>query len=143
MLLNVTIFLWYGAVCPWHQFAYNNVVSLGRLFALGVLILLLRRLPVVLVWQKFIPQLQSKTQTAFMGFFGPVGVSGIFYLYITLEFLDTLKQGDQQRGDVANLGEAATVVVWFIAMCSVVRLLLLLLLFLREQWLHKTATHYP
>ena len=55
-----------------------------------------------------------------MGFFGPVGVSGIFYLYVTLEFLDTLKVGDEQRSDVENLGETTTVIVWFVAICSVV-----------------------
>lgn len=120
MLLNVTIFLWYGAVCPWHMFAYNNVISLGRLVGLGFLILLLRRPPVVLAWYKFVPQLQNMTHTVFMGFFGPVGVSGIFYLYVTLDFLATLGEGDQPREDVANLGEAVTVVVWFVAICSVV-----------------------
>lgn len=120
MLLNVTIFLWYGAVCPWTLFAHNNVIPIYRLIPLGILILLLRRPPVVFASHRWIRQLKDLRQTIFMGFFGPVGVSGIFYLYVTLEFLDTLKQGDEQRPDVANMGEAVTVVVWFVAICSVV-----------------------
>ncbi|KAI1842748.1 hypothetical protein JX265_005074 [Neoarthrinium moseri] len=120
MLLNVTIFLWYGAVCPWTLFAHNHVISIGRLIALGILILLLRRLPIVLSLHKYVHQLQDIRQALFMGYFGPVGVSGIFYLYITLEFLEMLKQGEHQREDVANMGEAVTVVVWFVAICSVV-----------------------
>ncbi|KAK9417485.1 putative Sodium/hydrogen exchanger family-domain-containing protein [Seiridium unicorne] len=120
MLLNVTIFLWYGAVCPWVMFAHNSVIPIYRLIPLGILILLLRRPPVLFALSKFIPQLKDHRQTVFMGFFGPVGVSGIFYLYVTLEFLDTLKQGDEQRADVVNMGETVTVVVWFVAVCSVV-----------------------
>lgn len=122
MLLNVTIFLWYGAVCPWGLFAHNNVIPIYRLIPLGILILLFRRPPVIAGTHKWIRQLKDFRQTIFMGFFGPVGVSGIFYLYVTLEFLETLKQGDQQRADVANLGETVTVVVWFVAICSVVSL---------------------
>lgn len=120
MLLNVTIFLWYGAVCPWAMFAHNNVIPIYRLIPLGILILLLRRPPIVLSTRKWIRQLQDFRESLFMGFFGPVGVSGIFYLYVTLEFLDTLKVGDEQRSDVENLGETTTVIVWFVAICSVV-----------------------
>ncbi|KAK6084092.1 sodium/hydrogen exchanger family protein [Seiridium cupressi] len=94
--------------------------GMARLIPLGILILLLRRPPVLFALSKFIPQLKDHRQTVFMGFFGPVGVSGIFYLYVTLEFLDTLKQGDEQRADVVNMGETVTVVVWFVAVCSVV-----------------------
>ncbi|KAI0137314.1 Sodium/hydrogen exchanger family-domain-containing protein [Xylariales sp. AK1849] len=120
MLLNVTIFLWYGMVCPWAKFAHNDVIPIYRLIPLGILILLFRRPPVILGVSKWIRQLEDLRQTVFMGFFGPVGVSGIFYLYITLEFLETLKQGGEQREDVAHMGEAVTVVVWFVAICSVV-----------------------
>ncbi|ETS77500.1 hypothetical protein PFICI_11374 [Pestalotiopsis fici W106-1] len=120
MLLNVTIFLWYGAVCPWTIFAHNNVIPIYRLIPLGILILLLRRPPIILGTRKWIRQLQDFRESLFMGFFGPVGVSGIFYLYVTLDFLDTLKVGDEQRSDVANMGETVTVIVWFVAICSVV-----------------------
>jgi sodium/hydrogen antiporter len=122
MLLNVSIFLWYGAVCPWTQFANNNVIPIYRLAPLGILVLLLRRPAVIFVFQKYIEQLNGIRETAFMGFFGPVGVSGIFYLLVTVQFLDSLKQDDNQRPDVANMSETVTVVVWFIAICSVVSL---------------------
>ncbi|KAH8677416.1 Cation/H+ exchanger [Xylariales sp. PMI_506] len=120
MLLNVSIFLWYGAICPWAQFYRNDVVPIQRLIPLGILILLLRRPPVIFALHKWIPQLQDYRQTIFMGFFGPVGVSGIFYLYITLEFLAGLTEGGKQRSDITNLGETVYIVVWFIAICSVV-----------------------
>ncbi|KAJ4307144.1 hypothetical protein N0V88_000522 [Collariella sp. IMI 366227] len=117
MLLNVSIFMWYGAVCPWESFQTNGVIPLRRLVPLGILVLLCRRLPWVFAVHRYIPQIEEVRQAIFVGFFGPVGVSAIFYLYITLEFLHTL---GHEREDIKNLGEATTVVVWFIAICSIV-----------------------
>lgn len=120
MLLNVTIFMWYGAVCPWEKFLHNGVIPIYRLIPLGILILLFRRLPAILGMRRWIHQIDDLRQAIFMGFFGPVGVSGVFYLYITLEFIETLSHDGEHREDVANLGEATLVIVWFIAVCSVV-----------------------
>lgn len=123
MLLNVSIFMWYGAVCPWSSFLHNDVVPLYRLIPLGVLILLLRRLPWVFATHRYIPQIEEVRHAIFVGFFGPVGVSAIFYLYITLEFLNTLTVNGEIRPDVAALPKAVNVVVWFIAICSIVSFL--------------------
>ncbi|KAI2465719.1 Sodium/hydrogen exchanger family-domain-containing protein [Annulohypoxylon bovei var. microspora] len=122
MLLNVAIFMWYGAVCPWHSFIANDVIPIYRLIPLGILILLLRRLPFILISYKKIPQIDGLRQAIFMGFFGPIGCSAIFYLYVTLEFVTALNpdQGDTPRWDVARLKEDVSVVVWFMVICSVV-----------------------
>lgn len=107
------------------MFLANNVIPLPRLVALGILVLLVRRLPWVYAIHKKIPQIEQKRQAIFVGFFGPVGVSAIFYLYITLEFLDTLRAADDSgdlRSDIAQLPEAVIVVVWFLCICSVVSL---------------------
>lgn len=69
---------------------------------------------------KFIHQIEEKRQAIFVGFFGPIGVSAIFYLYITLEFLEEITVDGVQREDAARLGEVVTVVVWFLAICSIV-----------------------
>lgn len=42
MLLNLAVFMWFGAICPWPQFLDNDVIPIYRLIFLGVLILLLR-----------------------------------------------------------------------------------------------------
>ncbi|KAK8191189.1 Sodium/hydrogen exchanger family-domain-containing protein [Phyllosticta capitalensis] len=120
MLLNVAIFMWIGAVCPWHMFAVNNVIPLVRLVFLGVLVLLLRRLPIVLALHKKIPQIEAVRQAAFTGFFGPIGVSAVFYLYISLEFLDGITVDGRVREDAEYLGEVMMVVIWFLVVCSVV-----------------------
>ncbi|KAJ0163054.1 Na(+)/H(+) antiporter 1 [Colletotrichum tanaceti] len=120
MLLNVTIFIWYGAVIPWDDFLHNDVISIHRLVPLGVLVLLLRRLPFVFAVHRWIPQIEQAKQAVFVGFFGPIGVSAVFYLYVTIEFLHTLNEGHEPRADVAHMAEAVRVIVWFLALCSIV-----------------------
>ncbi|KAI1340850.1 Sodium/hydrogen exchanger family-domain-containing protein [Xylariaceae sp. FL0016] len=120
MILNVAIFIWLGAVCPWHLFAENSVISLPRLVALGILVLLLRRLPIVMMLHRFIPQVKETRQALFVGFFGPIGVSAIFYLYLALEFVQSVREKDPDRSDLDSLGETFFVVVWFLAVCSIV-----------------------
>ncbi|KAI1745492.1 Sodium/hydrogen exchanger family-domain-containing protein [Xylaria scruposa] len=122
MLLNVVIFMWYGAVCPWQSFVDNNVISISRLIPLALLILLIRRPPFILGLYKKIPQVDGIKQATFMGFFGPIGCSAIFYVYVTIKFIKTLNPGGGvvPREDVANLEEAVQVIVWFMVIASVV-----------------------
>lgn len=118
MLLNVAIFMWYGAVCPWHRFVSNPTVPIYRLIPLGIMVLLFRRLPMVLAfyWRGSIHQLEDIRQAFFTGFFGPIGVSAIFYLYISREFLRDMSD----RQDAIVVSETIYIVVWFLVMCSVV-----------------------
>lgn len=121
MLLNISVFMWFGAVCPWEDFLQNSVIPVGRLILLGVLVLLLRRMPWVVATHKLVWQIPDVKQALFVGFFGPIGVSAIFYLYILIEFVDSsLSEGGETREDVKGLREVATIVVWFLAVCSIV-----------------------
>ncbi|KAB8338819.1 hypothetical protein FH972_021763 [Carpinus fangiana] len=120
MLLNVSIFIWYGAICPWYRFAHNDVIPIYRLIFLGILVLLLRRLPFVMLLHKKIHQIEHWRQALFVGFFGPIGVSAIFYLYVSLEFLRDIEVDGQPREDTERLQDVMTVVVWFMAICSVI-----------------------
>lgn len=122
MLLNLSIFMWFGAICPWPKFLYNDIIPIHRLIFLGILILLLRRLPIVFALRKFIHQIEDERQAIFVGFFGPIGVSAILYLYIGLDFLGITDQNGLQRADAAVLAEVMTVIVWFLTVCSIVRI---------------------
>ena len=120
MLLNLSVFLWFGAVCPWSSFAHNDVIPIYRLIFLGILILLLRRVPVVFALHWKIWQIEQKQQALFVGFFGPIGVSAVFYLYISLEFLGLIQVDEVVRDDAARLQDVMTTVIWFLAICSIV-----------------------
>lgn len=120
MLLNVSIFIWFGAVTPWYKFVHNDVIPIYRLIPLGILVLLLRRLPIVYAMHKKIHQIEEPRQALVVGFFGPIGVSAVFYLYISREFLRGIKQDGVVRDDAEHLSEIMLVVIWFLAICSIV-----------------------
>ncbi|PHH72982.1 hypothetical protein CDD82_5717 [Ophiocordyceps australis] len=124
MLLNVSVFLWFGAFLPWDAFEVNAVPGLTtwRLVVLGLLVLALRRLPWVFAMRSWIHQIQEVRQAVFVGFFGPIGVSAIFYLYIALDFIEQHLSESKKvpRSDVEHLGETIRVVVWFLTVCSII-----------------------
>ncbi|EED15005.1 Na/H antiporter, putative [Talaromyces stipitatus ATCC 10500] len=120
MLLNLAIFVWFGAVCPWVLFAHNDIIPIYRLIVLGILILLFRRLPVVFAMHKYIHQIEQISQALFVGFFGPIGVGAIFYLSVCRNFLleDMMVDG-VVRSDAARTAEVTYIVVWFLVICSI------------------------
>ncbi|KAJ6188880.1 hypothetical protein N7519_003788 [Penicillium mononematosum] len=120
MLLNLSVFMWFGAVCPWSSFLNNSVIPIYRLIFLGILILLVRRLPIVFAMHKWIPQIDHVAQAAFVGFFGPIGVGAIFYLSVSLEFLRKIQVEGNVPEDVKQVMETIQVVVWFLVICSIV-----------------------
>ena len=120
MLLNISVFLWFGAVCPWASFRVNDVIPIYRLIFLGILILLFRRIPIVFAMHKKIRQIEEVQQAAFVGFFGPIGVSAIFYLYVSIDFLHQVTVDGRVREDAVRLEEVMRVVIWFLAICSIV-----------------------
>ncbi|KAI1775113.1 Sodium/hydrogen exchanger family-domain-containing protein [Hypoxylon cercidicola] len=98
-----------------------DTIPFSHLIMLGVLILLLRRLPYIFAFQSLLPQIENKKEAAFMGFFGPIGCSAMFCLYITMDFVNSLNPngGKNPREDVKFLREDVRVVVWFLMTCSV------------------------
>ncbi|KAK2757370.1 hypothetical protein FQN54_004885 [Arachnomyces sp. PD_36] len=119
MLLNLSVFMWLGAVCPWSLFIDNSIMPFSRLLVLGILILLFRRLPIILSMYKSIHQIGGLRDALFVGFFGPIGISAMFYLYISLEFLKSINK-DGEREDTKRLEEVMTIVIWFLVICSIV-----------------------
>ena len=66
MLLNVSVFIWFDAICPWAEFYHNSVIPIHRLVILGILVLLLRRPPIIFAMHRRIPQIEQKRQAFFM-----------------------------------------------------------------------------
>ncbi|KXJ85354.1 Cation/H+ exchanger [Microdochium bolleyi] len=129
-LLSVSIFMWLGAACPWDKLFNTTpgdapaIVPWPRLVLLAVLVLIFRRLPVILALHRLIPQVRSVKHASIMGFFGPIGISAIFYLYTTRQFLrDEVGGGggpDDGREDTVALADQTLVVMWFMVFSSVV-----------------------
>ena len=73
------MFLLLGATIPWatwHELGWAGIALAGA-------VLLLRRLPVLLALRR--PLGLSWSDAAFLGWFGPIGVSGIFYLTLAAD----------------------------------------------------------
>lgn len=79
--LVLPLFLGLGVALPWS--AWSDLGWGGALFVVGVL--LLRRLPVVLLLGR--PLGLRGPDAAFLGWFGPIGVSALFYLALESERL--------------------------------------------------------
>lgn len=120
LILNMSMFIWLGAVCPWSAFTDSSIVPLPRLILLVILILALRRLPVILSLRPWVRHIHTTRDAFFMGFFGPIGVSAIFYYCLCIEYLATFQGGEAMAGLAASM----RVVVWFLIMTSVVSLIL-------------------
>eukprot|EP00834_Sanchytrium_tribonematis_P005876 NODE_388_length_8234_cov_1.030731.p3 type:complete len:427 gc:universal NODE_388_length_8234_cov_1.030731:1998-718(-) len=103
-LLNVAFFLYLGNILPIDKWLNSDLFSIGHLFVIAILVLLFKRLPVVLLY-KFIPAIRTWKEAFFIQWFGPMGVSSIFY---TLVLLENTKS------------EIAYPLVTFVVFCSVI-----------------------
>lgn len=79
LLLNLTFFVYFGAIVPWPDFD-NSAIGLDvwRLVVLAVVVIFLRRIPAVLALKPFTPDIKSWREALFCGHFGPIGVGAIF-----------------------------------------------------------------
>lgn len=79
LLFNVGTFIYIGALMPWHDFTNGDInLSLWRLIVLSILVLLLKRIPIVVMLWKYIPDIKTFHEAIFAGYFGPMGVGAIF-----------------------------------------------------------------
>lgn len=120
VLLNFGGFMYIGAILPWSEFNSEVTgITIGRLLALGLLVLLLRRIPAMMVMYRLMPNtVKSWKEALFMGYFGPIGIGAVFYveharhLYPSLDVAETHEEEDLLR--------AMGPVVYFLVLFSIV-----------------------
>ncbi|KAF2096559.1 Na/H antiporter-like protein [Rhizodiscina lignyota] len=84
LLLNSTMFVYFGASIPWSSFESADSESrlagltTARLFVLLLLVLAFRRIPVVLALKPLMSDLRTWREALFAGHFGPMGVGALF-----------------------------------------------------------------
>jgi NhaP-type Na+/H+ or K+/H+ antiporter len=80
LILNSTLFVFFGAMIPWASFNHLDSITPGRLFVALALILIFRRIPIVYALHKlrFLPSIHSHQEALFCGHFGPIGVGALF-----------------------------------------------------------------
>ncbi|KAI9189267.1 Na+/H+ antiporter [Blastocladiella emersonii ATCC 22665] len=97
-ILTPAFFVFWGASAPWHELAHLYPWWKLLLPCFGVLFF--RRLPLTLALYRWIPAIKSWNEAVFVGWFGPMGVSGLFYAYLLLHNKDT---PDRVRREVVPL----------------------------------------
>lgn len=76
VLLNFGGFMYIGTIMPFSQFHQPETtgITIPILLALGVLVLIFRRIPGVFMMYKLMPSCVTTWKEAlFMGYFGPIG----------------------------------------------------------------------
>ncbi|OAV88514.1 hypothetical protein PTTG_02562 [Puccinia triticina 1-1 BBBD Race 1] len=104
VLINCTTFLYIGATIP---FSSWNDPTLGlvpwKLAVLGLSIMLLRRLPILIMLQRVVPDLKTHREAVFSGHFGPIGVGAIFVSSVATSKLPTPQIPPQTSLDILAL----------------------------------------
>ncbi|KAJ2905020.1 Na(+)/H(+) antiporter 1 [Zalerion maritima] len=121
VLLNFGGFMFIGTIIPWDKFNDPDGTGLtyARLIVLGILVLIFRRIPAILMAYKLIPKVCTNIKEAlFMGYFGPIGAGAVFYLEHTRHHLfPELGEGDEEE---TNLISAIQPVVMWLVLFSIV-----------------------
>lgn len=120
VLLNFGGFMYIGAVMPWSEFNQPELtgITYGRLFGLGVMVILFRRMPAILAFYKLMPKVCTDYKEAlFMGYFGPIGAGAVFYVEHAHHLFPHLGEGDTEETDLVR---AMRPVVYWLVLFSIV-----------------------
>lgn len=120
LLFNIATFVYIGAIMPWHDFVNAEInIQIWRLIVLAILILLLKRIPIVVAMWKFIPDIKTFHEAIFSGYFGPMGVGAIFMsTYGRLLLIQHVEYPPKTTNDV--LAYTIQPVVFFLVLASVI-----------------------
>ncbi|KAF1929467.1 Na(+)/H(+) antiporter 1 [Didymella exigua CBS 183.55] len=120
VLLNFGGFMYIGAILPWSEFNSEITgITVGRLLVLGLLVLLLRRIPAMMVIYKAMPNtVKSWEEALFMGYFGPIGIGAVFYVEHARHLFPKLDAAETHEEE--DLLRAMGPVVYFLVLFSIV-----------------------
>ncbi|KAJ1916249.1 Na+/H+ antiporter, partial [Tieghemiomyces parasiticus] len=89
MLFNLTFFIYFGAIIPWHMYNIPSMnLHLWRFFVATICILIFRRLPALVLLCKFIPAIKTWREAIFAGWFGPIGVGALYYITVARRYME-------------------------------------------------------
>lgn len=115
VLLNFGGFMYIGTILPWSDFndPTGTGITWSRLFALGFLVLIFRRLPAIFAFYKLMPAACSNWKDAlFMGYFGPIGAGAVFYVEHARHLFPDDGDGDKEETDLVRA--MAPTVYWLV-----------------------------
>ncbi|KAJ6035771.1 Cation/H+ exchanger [Penicillium herquei] len=120
MVLNFGTFIFIGISMPWDQMymPHETGITPARLITLGVLLLLFRRIPAIMLGYRFMPKICSSWKEAlFMGYFAPIGVGAISYVEYSRRLLPDPGKSDSE---INHLTATMIPVVYWLVFFSIV-----------------------
>jgi hypothetical protein len=104
---------------PFSAFADAQLtVTPWRLVVIGLLVLILRRLPIMIALYRFIPDVKTLREACFSGHFGPIGVGAIFISTLAAKKLPPVGS-DGPQDQVELLAASIQPIVAFMVICSI------------------------
>ncbi|TRM60584.1 Sodium/hydrogen exchanger family-domain-containing protein [Schizophyllum amplum] len=118
LLFNIAAFIYVGAWMPFDAFSDGDLtLSVWRLIVIAILILLLRRLPIMIALYRWIPDIKTFREAVFTGHFGPMGIGAVFISTLAAEILTEHEDDSEQT---RLLAKSIQPIVAFIVLCSIV-----------------------
>ncbi|EJF63329.1 hypothetical protein DICSQDRAFT_145567 [Dichomitus squalens LYAD-421 SS1] len=118
LIFNIAAFVFVGAWMPFKDFSNETLtLSVWRLLVIGILVLILRRLPIIVGLYKFIPDVKTFREAVFSGHFGPMGIGAVFISTLAAQQLPVPENppvGQQQM-----LAASIQPIVAFMVLCSI------------------------
>ncbi|KAG5651042.1 hypothetical protein H0H81_010125 [Sphagnurus paluster] len=118
LLFNVAAFVYVGAWMPFSSFQnIETTLSVWRLIVIAILVLILRRLPIMVALYKWIPDIKNIREAVFSGHFGPIGIGAVFISTLASEVIE--KSPKAHDPQVALLSKSIQPIVAFMVLCSI------------------------
>ena len=128
-LFNSVAFVFVGAWMPFNKFNDKLLtLEVWRLVAIAILVLLLRRLPIIVALYKWIPDIKTFREAVFCGHFGPIGIGAVFISTLATEVLHEALQASATTGQETDAGhltqtellmQSIQPIVAFMVLCSI------------------------
>ena len=133
-LFNIAACIYVGAWMPFSQFHLKlesgvggmGAVHVWRLVVLAVLVLSLKRLPIMMGMYRWIKDVKTWREAVFSGHFGPMGVGAIFISTFANQFLEdyiirhpSTSTGDDQRNQIVLVRDMIQPIIAFMVLCSI------------------------
>lgn len=140
LLFNIAAFVFVGAWMPFNKFNDAALtLSVWRLIVVAILVLLLKRLPIMVLLHKWIPDVKSLREAVFSGHFGPIGVGasafpffphlphtddfhigGVFISTLAAQILQDAENSGKLNPHAQLLAQTIQPIVAFMVLCSIV-----------------------
>jgi len=127
-LFNIAAFIFVGAWMPFDKFQDKLLtLEVWRLVVIAILVLILRRLPIMIALYKWIPDIKTFREAIFSGHFGPIGIGAVFISTLAIEVLRHAQEEaggnhETEAGDLTQtemLIQTIQPIVAFMVLCSI------------------------